>query len=83
MSAYTLSVADIRDVGMSDYATRSVMCDPSLDFETRFGPKGGGGRRYFEYRQVLRILRDFPKFTPQMQTELATIDQSRRLKGKE
>ncbi len=83
MSAYTLSAADVRDVGMSDYATRLVLNDPSLTKEIRFGPKGGGGTRFYTFRQLLPILRTLPKFTNALQTKLAALDQQRRKQGNE
>ena len=81
MEAFTLSATDVRGVGLSDYSTRLVLSDPSLSNHIRFGPKGGGGTRYFMFRQLLPILRSLPKFTQNMKTKLAALDQHRRAKG--
>lgn len=81
MTAHTLSAADVRGVGLSDYSTRLVLNDPSLSPDIRFGPKGGGGTRFFTLRHLLPILRTLPKFTHDMQTKLAALDQKRRAKG--
>ncbi|MEP3895136.1 MAG: hypothetical protein ABJN52_14200 [Litorimonas sp.] len=67
MTAYTLSAADIRGVGLSDYTTLLVLNDPSLSPDIRFSPKGGGGTRFFTLRQLWPILRTLPKFTHDIQ----------------
>lgn len=81
MSAFTLSAADVREVGLSDYSTRVVFRDPSLSKIIRFGPRGGNGTQLFVFRQLLPALRRRPKFTPKMEQRLATLDKERRAKG--
>lgn len=81
MSAFTLAAGDVREVGLSDYYTRDVLRDPSLANETRYGPRGGNGTKFFLFRQLLPALRRQPKFTTNMETALAAIDKSRRAKG--
>lgn len=81
MSAHTLTAADLRTVGIADYTARLILNDPSLSKEIRFGAKGGGGTRFYTFRQLLPILRTLPKFTNAMQLKLAALDQKRRQQG--
>lgn len=81
MTAFTLSAADVREVGLSDYSTRVVFRDPSLSKITRFGPRGGNGTQLFVFRQLLPALRRRPKFTAKMERRLAALDKERRAKG--
>lgn len=81
MSAHTLSAADLRGAGITEYTARLILNDPSLSKKIRFGPKGGGGTRFFIFRQLLPILRAQPKFTEATEMKIAALDQRRRKQG--
>lgn len=75
MDSHTLTAAEIREIcRLSDFRTRLLLDDPSLQFIKRHGPNGGAGKRFFTLRSVLRAIGDRPYFTREMKMALCARD---------
>lgn len=75
MTAYTLSAAAIREIcGLSDYGTRLLLDDPSLQPIKRYGPKGGAGQRFYKLCSILSVIRGQKFFTSEMEQALCVHD---------